>query len=611
MRLGPGDTVGGWVLGKKLGAGGMGAVYSARSALDPTVQCALKVLSGASVDDARQRFDREVQSLRTLDHPNIVGIQGWGVDDQREVHWLAMDLVIGQTLQRRLMKGAAEPAVARGWFEGLAAALAHAHEQGIFHRDVKPANVIIRDDGQAVLVDFGIALQDDRTRLTQEGLAVGTPDYMCPEVFKGLEASGAHADVYALGVMLYEALTGDPAFRAGAGLTDSQRLVALVGMKLDSSALDLPDAWSDAWSGLIRQATSPDPSARFADAGRLLTALRALPTSHVRTPTTQWIPVPRPEEATEAAAAAEPMQPEGPADPTMPLPVPVLAPESHPVVAASEGPPRTGRGALAAAGGAVVTLSALAATALVCVGGGALAWGLGALPTVVSSPVDSPAPTAHIDVAPTPVPEPDLDTDHAPSDPVDAPTPVVQRRQPVRPVREPAPTPEPTPDPEGVTDAVAVVDAPPVEEPPLAVEEPPLAVVPPEPTPPVTPAEVTPPVVVPTGPPRLDFRFGSPSVSKVLTDMKAPVMSKTTALGQSIMTCYDQRTTDSVTRARVVLKYKVDRTGQVSEAAISRSDLREAKVEACIVKTMLGRQFGKPDKLGSLTVVQPISSWGI
>lgn len=201
-----------------VGGGGMGNVYKARHRnLDRIV--ALKMLkeSGAErVERQIERFIREAKAAGRLDHPNIVPcyevgeFQGW--------HYLTMAYVQGESLHRRLAKGALEPAESARMAEALARAVAHAHQQGVIHRDIKPDNVLLGEDGRPRLTDFGIAKLIETTevhitpdQLTQVGQALGTPGYMAPEQSQGRRWEvGPSVDIYGLGGVLSAALTGRP-----------------------------------------------------------------------------------------------------------------------------------------------------------------------------------------------------------------------------------------------------------------------------------------------------------------------------------------------------------------------------------------------------------------
>ncbi len=192
----------------ELGRGGMGVVYrGTQLVLERPV--AIKVLLGPVSEDtsALARFRREAVATGRLAHPGIVGIVDAGV--HRGEPYLVMELVDGEPLDEVLARRGPLPVdEALSLARQLADALATAHESGVLHRDVKPANVLLAKDGRARLVDFGLAMltrTEDR-RLTLFGAFVGTPEYLAPEVARG-EEPDARADVYALGATLYELLT--------------------------------------------------------------------------------------------------------------------------------------------------------------------------------------------------------------------------------------------------------------------------------------------------------------------------------------------------------------------------------------------------------------------
>lgn len=207
----PGDTVAGYTVHRILASGASATVYLAKAAT-PGAWVALKLmhvagdLSDDECQDLRQRFQQEAQTVRRLDHPGIVRILDAGEDRGRL--WVAMEPVRGCTLQRytdvaRLLP----PAVVVDLVRQLAQALAHAHDAGIVHRDVKPSNVLVDlPSGSVKLTDFGIARFDDGSR-TRTGVMLGTPSYMAPEQLAGTGVD-ARADLYALGVLLFELLTG-------------------------------------------------------------------------------------------------------------------------------------------------------------------------------------------------------------------------------------------------------------------------------------------------------------------------------------------------------------------------------------------------------------------
>ena len=216
MPLTPGASFGGYEIVARLGAGGMGEVYRAR---DPRLEreVALKVLPAAMVadDDARARLLREARMAARLNHPHVCTIHEVGEAEGQA--YVAMELVPGQALSERLASGrmGVEEVLRLG--QQMADALAHAHDNGVVHRDFKSANVIVTPEGRAKVLDFGLAKPLAETEseattltgapLTAQGAVVGTLAYMAPEQLKGRRAD-ARSDVWALGVVLYEMASG-------------------------------------------------------------------------------------------------------------------------------------------------------------------------------------------------------------------------------------------------------------------------------------------------------------------------------------------------------------------------------------------------------------------
>jgi serine/threonine protein kinase len=200
-----GTRVGDYELGKLLGAGGAGHVYRA-TAKGKSRAVAVKVLAAelARDADAVERFKREAEAVQRLDHPNVIRILEVG--SARGVHFIAMELVSGPSF-RRLLRDADDPRRVIAILAQVADGLAHAHARGIVHRDIKPDNVLVSRSSHARIADFGLARVSDVASLTTDGRLLGTAKYMSPEQAQGQKARPA-SDVYALGVMLYEAITG-------------------------------------------------------------------------------------------------------------------------------------------------------------------------------------------------------------------------------------------------------------------------------------------------------------------------------------------------------------------------------------------------------------------
>jgi serine/threonine-protein kinase len=207
LGLEPGSPFGPYRIAEPLGRGGMAAVYRARDpALDRDV--ALKILPPEFLHEPSfaERFRQEARVAARLEHPHVLPVHAFGIEQGRP--WMAMRLVGGGSLAERLQRGPLPPSQTVALLGEVASALDYAHARGVVHRDVKPANVLLDEDGRAYLADFGIArLLEGSSVATQTGLVVGTPSYMAPEQALGSKVD-ARADVYALGVVAFECLTG-------------------------------------------------------------------------------------------------------------------------------------------------------------------------------------------------------------------------------------------------------------------------------------------------------------------------------------------------------------------------------------------------------------------
>src|SRR5215470_13184888 len=206
------------VLGK-LDRGGMGVVYKARqTALGRTV--ALKmILSGAHASPAElARFQREAQAIAHLQHPNIVQVHEIG--EHNGLPFFSLEFCPGGSLDKQLTGTGFRPDEAARLVECLARAMHFAHQRGVIHRDLKPANILLAEDGIPKIGDFGLAKRlDGGTGQTVSGTVLGTPSYMAPEQAKGKSKQiSPAADIYALGAILYDLLTGRPPFRGETSL---------------------------------------------------------------------------------------------------------------------------------------------------------------------------------------------------------------------------------------------------------------------------------------------------------------------------------------------------------------------------------------------------------
>jgi serine/threonine-protein kinase len=257
---------------ERIGKGGMGVVYRA---VDEKLgrEVALKVLPGAFERDEerRRRFLREARAAAAVTHPNLITVHE--IDEAEGRIFIAMELVPGESLRDSLARGAPSVTEALRRFREICRGVAKAHERGIVHRDLKPDNVMLTADGGVKVLDFGLAKQraadlEHADTQTDEGRIVGTPDYMSPEQAAG-RAVDARADVFSLGVILYELCAGRRPFRG------SSAMEVLVSVARDPPP-PLPTI-SGELQALIGRCLEKDPAKRFADAGALALAIEALP----------------------------------------------------------------------------------------------------------------------------------------------------------------------------------------------------------------------------------------------------------------------------------------------------------------------------------------------
>jgi predicted Ser/Thr protein kinase len=250
----------------KLGQGAMGEVFKA---LDPVLgrEVAIKVVTGKLSEDerARDRFLREAQAAATLNHPNIITVYDFG--EEQGQAFMAMELLEGQDLRELLAKGTLTSLEGKvAIMEQILDGLAFAHAKGVVHRDLKPGNVHVLPNGQVKVMDFGLARRTEDASST--GVIRGTPYYMAPEQARG-ERSTARSDVFSMGAMFYELLSG---YRPFTGPTIPAVLFAVAHREpppLEERVPDIPPGLSI----VVMRALAKPPEARYADAGEMLQAL--------------------------------------------------------------------------------------------------------------------------------------------------------------------------------------------------------------------------------------------------------------------------------------------------------------------------------------------------
>jgi predicted Ser/Thr protein kinase len=275
QRIEVGEEVGGYRVTERIGEGGMGAVYLAEKS-DTGEAFALKVLLAGQADNQefRRRFERESRYASELNHPNIVRVHDFGESNGQA--FMIMEYVPGRDLTAELAGGPLTPERTIEILEQVASALDAVHETGLYHRDVKPANVLVAEDAEGGglrcrLTDFGLSKQPDQdsSPLTSAGFFVGTCQYVAPEQILAKDLDH-RVDVYSLGCLLYECLAGEPPFSRP---REEHVLYAHIQdppPKLTAVRPELPEAID----AVIEKALAKDPDGRYPSCGELVDAAR-------------------------------------------------------------------------------------------------------------------------------------------------------------------------------------------------------------------------------------------------------------------------------------------------------------------------------------------------
>jgi serine/threonine protein kinase len=254
----------------KLGSGGMATVYKAHE-LSLNRMVALKVLSPRLSDDVDfiKRFHREAQSAAQLNHPNIVQI--FAIGEEEGFHYFAMEYLKGKTLSNiKKEEGVLPSGRSISIIKQVAAALGEAHKAGLVHRDIKPCNIMMDDAGNAKVTDFGIAfVTDAKTKLTQDGSIIGTPEYLSPEQCEGKTVDG-RSDIYSLGVTLYELLTGKTPYEADTPVSMLMKIVKGNFPPIGQVNPSVPESVQK----IVEKMMQTDPQNRYANTDELLKELQ-------------------------------------------------------------------------------------------------------------------------------------------------------------------------------------------------------------------------------------------------------------------------------------------------------------------------------------------------
>ena len=255
-----------YTIQRLLKRGGMSAVYLANDE-ERQQPVAIKMVHESHAENS-ERFQREIQMARSLDHPHILPVLDSGT--YGDWHYMVMPYIAHGTLQERIERGPLTPEDTGVLLEQIADALQYAHDRSIIHRDIKPTNVLLRDDHYAYLTDFGVAKAlDEDNSMTRTGAMIGTPKYMAPELAFGPATS--LSDIYSLGILLYQTLTGRAPFEGVTPLETMQK--HLQEQPIPPSHLNptIPHSVEQ----VILLAMNKDPQLRFANPAAMVQAYNA------------------------------------------------------------------------------------------------------------------------------------------------------------------------------------------------------------------------------------------------------------------------------------------------------------------------------------------------
>ncbi len=291
------ERIGRYKVMRELGQGGMASVYLAR---DPFFerQVAVKVLPRKLSHDPqfRTRFRREAKVIAALEHSYIVPVYDYGEEDDQP--FIVMRYMTGGTLAGQIAGKPMRLADVNAILRRIAEALDEAHGRGIIHRDLKPSNILFDARGHAFLSDFGIAkLLESTANLTGSDV-IGTPAYMSPEQAQGDQEIDKRSDIYSLGVILYEMLSGQQPFKADTPWGLIRKHISEPPPPMDTAALGLPDKCN----AVLARALAKDPNERYPTAGALTEAVQALPPPAPLRPPEPPPPVPPASDLTRAVA---------------------------------------------------------------------------------------------------------------------------------------------------------------------------------------------------------------------------------------------------------------------------------------------------------------------
>jgi TolB-like protein/Tfp pilus assembly protein PilF/predicted Ser/Thr protein kinase len=270
-RLQKGSTIGGrYQILEELGRGGMGVVYKAEDTkLKRTVALKLLPPELTHISEVKERFVREAQAAAALDHPNICTV--YEFDEADETNFISMAYIEGQSLKKKIESGPLELDEAIRIALQVAEGLQKAHKNGVVHRDIKSSNIMVTEEGQAKIMDFGLARMTGGTLITKEGMAMGTIAYMSPEQARGEEVDH-RTDIWSLGVVLYEMFGGQLPFKGD----QDQAVVYSILNKQPKPITDLRAEIPMSLGQVVAKALEKNPDERYQKVEELLDDLKSI-----------------------------------------------------------------------------------------------------------------------------------------------------------------------------------------------------------------------------------------------------------------------------------------------------------------------------------------------
>lgn len=272
MSYQPGTVVGDYVVLGAVGTGGMGTVYKVQHVITQRIEAMKLLASGRTEPDQEQRFLREMQVQARLHHPNIAAV--YNAFRYYDEFFLVLEFIDGESLESVLARGRLPLETGLHYARQALFALGYAHAHGVVHRDIAPSNMLVTPDGIVKLTDFGLAKAATDIHLTHSGAPLGSPWYMSPEHVRGDATLDARSDLYSLGVVLYEIVTGSKPFDLGSTFDVMRAQVELAPTPPIERTPEIPRLLNE----IILTAMAKSPNARFQSAEQFYATLESLQT---------------------------------------------------------------------------------------------------------------------------------------------------------------------------------------------------------------------------------------------------------------------------------------------------------------------------------------------